>query len=114
MWSCLDSQAKYKPKGAEHFGDLVGSVIKNLSGKERLGAEEIAEAWQEAVGTAAAKHSIPVSFKKASLVVNVENSSWLYELTVQKKEIIKTLERELRGKKIKELRLRIGDIKEVK
>ena len=114
MWSCPDNQAKNKPRGAQHFSDLIGGVIKNLTSKERLGAEEIGAAWQEAVGQAAAKHSRPVSFNKASLVVNIESSSWLYELTVRKKEIIKTLERELKGKKIKELRFRIGDIKEAK
>lgn len=114
MWLCHDNQAEHKPKGAEHFGDLIGSVIKSLTGKERLSAEEIGAAWQEAVGQAAAKHSRPVSFKKESLVVNIESSSWLYELTVRKKEILKTLERELKPKKIKELRFRIGDIKEAK
>ena len=114
MWSCPDNQAKHKPKGVEHFSALIGSVIKNLTGKERLGAEEIGQAWEEAVGQAAAKHSRPVSFKKASLVVNIESSSWLYELTVRKKEIMKTLEIALKGKKINELRFRIGDIKEAK
>lgn len=110
MWSCPDSQAKGASGSAEHFSQLIGRVIEGLSGKERLGEEEIEKAWRKAAGGAAAKHSTPVSFKKASLVVNVASSSWLYELTVRKKEILKILEAELRGKKIKELRFRIGDI----
>lgn len=114
MWSCPDSQAKGGDKGAEHFSRLVGKVIEALSGKERLGEEEIASAWRKAAGDAAAGHSRPVSFKKASLVVNVASSGWLYELTVRKKEIMKALEAGLKGKKIKELRFRIGDIKDTK
>lgn len=113
MWSCPDSRDKARASGAESFGDLVGGVIKNLTGKERLGAEEIGSAWEAAAGNAA-KHSRPVSFKRDSLVVNVESSSWLYELTVNKKEIIKILEKNLKGKKVRELRFRIGDIKEYK
>ena len=99
---------------AEHFSQLIGKVIDALTGGERLGEEEIERAWRRAAGEAAARHSRPVSFKKASLVVNVASSSWLYELTVRKREIVKTLESELKGKKIKELRFRIGDIKEAK
>lgn len=114
MWSCPDSQAKGGNKGAEHFSRLVNKVIEELSGKERLGEEEIEAAWRRAAGEAAARHSKPVSFKKASLIVSVASSSWLYELTVRKKEIVKMLEAELKGKKIKELRFRIGDIKDTK
>lgn len=116
MSSCPDSQAKSKPKGAEHLSQLIGNAINNLSGKERLGEEEIERAWRAGAGGAAAKHSRPVSFKKGSLIVDVASSSWLYELTIRKAEILKTLERELKVKKIKELRFRIGDIsiKEIK
>ena len=114
MSLCPDSPAKGLPGRAEHFSQLIGRVIDALSGQERLGEEEIKAAWRRAAGEAPAKHSKPVSFKKGSLIVNVESSSWLYELTVRKKEIIKTLEAELKKKKIRELRFRIGDIKEAK
>ena len=88
---------------------MIGRVIGDLSGKERLGKEEIEDAWRAAAGDAAARHSKPVSFKKSSLVVNVANSSWLYELSVRKKELLSSLESRLKGKKIKEIRLRIGN-----
>lgn len=114
MWSCPDNQAKGASGSAEHFSQLVGKVIEGLSGKERVGEEEIERAWRKAAGPAAAKHSTPVSFKKASLIVNVASSSWLYELTVRKKAILKILEEELKGKKIKELRFRIGETRYAK
>jgi len=113
-WLCPDSQAEGNPKGAEHLSRLINKVVEGLSGGGRPGEEEIESAWRRAVGEAAAKYSRPVSLSKASLVVNVASSSWLYELTVRKKEIVKALEKELKGKKIKELRFRIGDIGEAK
>lgn len=97
------------PKG-NPLEKLLKNVIKDLSGKERFGEEEIVEAWEAAVGKAAAKHSKPVSFKKATIVVSVDRSGWLYELTVRKKEILGKLEERLKGKKIKDIRLRIGEI----
>ncbi|MBU0605507.1 MAG: DUF721 domain-containing protein [Candidatus Omnitrophica bacterium] len=111
MSSCPDNQAKKKPRSTEHFSQLIGKVIEALSGKERLGEEEIEGAWRKAAGEAAARQSRPVSFKKSVLIVNVASSSWLYELTTKKRDIIKVLEAALKGKKVKELRFRIGDIK---
>jgi len=110
MWPCPGSPADDDAPKANPLEKLLKGVIKDLSGKERFGEEEIVEAWEAAAGTAAAKHSKPVSFKNATVVVNVDRSGWLYELTVQKKEILKKLEARLKGKKIKDIRLRIGEI----
>jgi predicted nucleic acid-binding Zn ribbon protein len=110
MWPCPGSPAEDKA-ARNPLEKVLKDVIKDLSGKERFGEEEIAGAWEAAVGAAAAKHSRPVSFKKATVTVNVDRSGWLYELTVQKKEILKKLEERLGAKKIKDIRLRIGEIK---
>ncbi len=92
------------------LSDLVKKVIKGLGGKGRFTEEEMREAWEEAVGPDAARHSMPVSFKKSSVFVNVDRSSWLYELTIKKKEILKKLGEKLKGKQFKDIRFRIGDI----
>jgi hypothetical protein len=41
----------------------------------------------------------------------VDHSSWLYELTVGKKQILKKMEEALKSKKIKEITLRIGELR---
>ena len=91
--------------------DILKDVIKNIGPKGRLTEEEVAFLWGEAAGEKAARHSRPVAFKKAVLTVIVDGSSWLYELTTKKREIIKKLEGKFAGKTIKEIRLRIGEIK---
>jgi len=100
------------PPGSGPLGDILSGVIKRLGPKERLSEEDINDAWREAAGAGAAKHSRPVSFKKATIFVNVDRSSWLYELTVNKKEILKKLGESLKGRKIGDIRFRIGEIKE--
>lgn len=111
MWPCPGSPADDAAPAKNPLEKILKDVIRDLSGSQRFGEEEIAGVWAEAVGEAAAKHSKPVSFRKATVVVNVDASGWLYELTVRKKEILKKLDELLRGKKIRDIRLRIGEIK---
>ena len=68
--------------------DLVKSIIGNFAGKEKLTEEEIRSAWSLVVGEQAAKHSRPRSFVESRLIVHVDDSSWLYELTTRKKYIL--------------------------
>ena len=101
--------------GGQEDGPLSGLIkkaIKDLGAHGRLTEEEIRLAWRESVGDDAARHSRPVSFRKDSVFVNVDRSSWLYELTISKKEILAKLEELLKRKKFKDIRFRIGEIKD--
>ena len=91
--------------------DLVKRIIGNFAGKEKLTEEEIRSAWGLVVGEKAAKHSRPRSFAESKLIVHVDDSGWLYELTTQKKYILNNLSSKLKGKKLKDITFRIGDLK---
>ena len=86
----------------------VLSALKKKKGK--CGEEEIRKAWASVVGKKASQHTRPVALKRAQLIVNVDGSGWLYELTIKKKDIVKRLGEKLKTKRIKEIRLRIGEI----
>lgn len=92
------------------LAQILNKVIKDMAGPKRLTAEEIASAWKYAAGKAAAKHTKPVSIKKGQICINVDRSSWLYELTISKKKILEKLNGKLKKKKIKDIRFRIGEI----
>ena len=102
---------KRKKSDSGPIGNIVQDVIKTLSGKGRVSEEEINEAWRRAAGDKAARHTKPVSMKKSVLTVNVDGSGWLYELTIKKKELLGKLDGKIRGKKLKALRFRIGEIR---
>jgi len=91
--------------------DLVKSIIGGFAGKEKLTEEEILSKWSLVVGEKAAKHSRPRSFTDSRLIVHVDDSSWLYELTTRKKYILNNLSTELKGKKLKDITFRIGELK---
>jgi predicted nucleic acid-binding Zn ribbon protein len=92
------------------FGDILKKVVSIL-GKKKLTEEMLEDAWVKAAGDDAAGHTKCVGLKRAVLIVNVDVSSWLYELTTKKRDILAKMQESLEGKKIKEIRLRIGDIK---
>ena len=77
---------------------------------KRFTAEGMRAAWEKAAGRKASSHSAPVSLRRSTLVVNVDGSSWLYELTMKKGKILEKIKSELAGKKINQIRFRIGEI----
>ena len=97
-----------KPKTID---SILKDVIKKLSGKNRITAEEMARVWEQAAGERAAAHTKPVSIKKSVLTINVDDSGWLYELTIKKKDLLKKMEGKTGSKQLKGLRFRIGEIR---
>ena len=91
---------------------VLKNLIKELGKKDRLTEEDMMAAWTDVVGQQAAGHSRPVSFRRSRLVVNVDASGWLYDLTLKKKDIIIELAGKLKGRRLKDIRLRIGEIEE--
>jgi predicted nucleic acid-binding Zn ribbon protein len=91
--------------------DLVKGIIGNFGRKEKLSEEDIRSAWSLVVGEQAAKHSRPRSFAEARLIVHVDDSGWLYELTTRKKYILNSLSAELKGQKLKDITFRMGELK---
>lgn len=90
---------------------LLKNIISDLGSGGKLSNDDISEAWKSVVGRRAFEHARPVSIRKSVIIVNVDASSWLYELTTKKKEILKDLSKRLKNKKVVDIRFRIGDIR---
>jgi len=95
--------------------DVVNKVISDLSNnaskERRPSAEEIKKLWKKAVGKMASQRSRPVALKKGKLIVNVGDSSFLYNLTLRKREILNNLAKELENA-IQDIQFRIGETSE--
>ncbi len=90
--------------------DVIKSIINNLEKREKE-ENDLSRIWEKTVGEKAARHTKIAFFKAKRLVVNVSDSSWLYKLTIDKKNLMKNLNKNIKGrKKIKELQFRIGEI----
>ena len=103
----IDNKHKKKP---EKIDSVVKAIIKKLDSNSNPTSDRIIEAWIEIVGDKAGLHSKPVSLRKKKLIVNVNGSTWLYQLTLIKDELLKEMKKKFSGEKIKEIQFRIGDI----
>lgn len=94
--------------------ELIGRVLKNVVEQLRKNAvfeeDEIAKAWNKAVGKKIKLHTKPTRLTGTSLMVNVESSSWLFELqTKHKSEILKKLKSYLGENRVKDVKFKIGE-----
>ena len=89
--------------------DITKSVIKDLTKKKQTKADRVRTAWKRSVAKRFYKHTQPASFRRKRLVIDVDSSSWLYELTIHKEKIKARLKRELKDD-FKEVRFRIGQL----
>jgi predicted nucleic acid-binding Zn ribbon protein len=95
------------------IGRILDSLIRKLEQTNIKKGTAVTSAFFSAVGDEAIKHTRPVSFKKGILMVIVENSPWLYKLTIEKRNIIEKFNKEYTGrKKATDIRYRIGSIEE--
>lgn len=86
--------------------DVIEQLKKNIVFEEG----EITEAWNKSVSKKIKLHTRPIRLKDSSLIVNVESSSWLFELqTKHKNKILKKLKGCLGEDKIKDIKLKIGE-----
>ncbi|MDP3789495.1 MAG: DUF721 domain-containing protein [Candidatus Omnitrophota bacterium] len=98
---------KRKP---EHIDGVIRSIIEGMHKDRRPTSETVEAAWKEIAGGKAALHAKPVSLRKKRLIVNVDGSSWLYELTLKKDSLLGGLKNKLGEDQIKELQFRIGEL----
>jgi predicted nucleic acid-binding Zn ribbon protein len=98
---------KRKP---ERIETIVKSIIEGLDRQSNPTSDEIGSIWKEVAGKKAFIHAKPASLRKKRLVINVDGSGWLYELTLRKKELLAGLKNRLGKDKIKELQFRIGEL----
>ena len=87
--------------------DIVKAIIKNTFDKQEESKENLEAAWEQAAGKNATAHTKLTAFKKNILTIEVNNSSWMYQLNIKKTKIEKMISERL--KKPIQIKLRVGE-----
>ena len=100
-----------KRKDTRHVKGIVDSLLRKWEGGALKKGNAVWSAWSAAAGDGEKEHARPVSLKNGILMVIVENSSWLYKLTMEKKNILEKFNEKYEGrKKAKDIRFRVGSL----
>jgi predicted nucleic acid-binding Zn ribbon protein len=98
-------------KDTRHVRGIVDSLLRKWESGTLKKGNAVWSAWSAAVTEEDRGHARPVSLKNGTLMVIAENSSWLYKLTMEKKNILEKFNANYEGrKKAKDIRFRIGDL----
>nr|MBU1327912.1 DUF721 domain-containing protein [Candidatus Omnitrophota bacterium] len=99
-----------KGKRPVDIRNIISQVIKKLDTKTHGQRGEIVQAWQDAIESKAIAHTKPVAIKKNILTIEVDSSTWLYMLSLKKKNTLLKMQKTLGKEKIKDIRFRMGEI----
>ena len=97
-------------KRPEDIRGILNKVIEKIEKQGPGKKEKILQAWQGVAGEKASGHTRPVNIRRNVLTIEVDSSTWLYELSLKKRSILKDIKKELTQYKIKDIRFRMGDI----
>jgi len=98
-----------KRKNLEHFGDaLTGSKRGGLA--KNLRRYEPWRCWADIVGPSLAAHTSPAGWRGATLIINVEHSTWMQELQFMKRDLIAKISESCPNTKLTDVKFQIGTI----
>ncbi len=96
-------------KDAVSIGNVVSNLIRRFGLGDKQWLMELSEEWPNIVGEAIAKHTKPGRFMEKKLVVFVDSSIWLSELSrYGRDEILAKIQKRFGQDKITELALQLN------
>ncbi len=78
--------------------------------QSRLYEYRIFSEWERAVGQAIARHARPASLRGSRLMLVVDSTAWMQQLSLMKPEIKEKLNANLGRESVREITLRIGEV----
>lgn len=91
------------------IAELVRSVFGQIEKGKIFSREEVTGRWKEIVGTAALKHTSPITLRKGVLTVAVDSSVWMQEMRMRHRKCLKALQSTFGKDKISKLHFKIGE-----
>ena len=94
----------------EKLSDVLGRMLQTSALGHDIEHMEIYAAWLNVAGSEVARHTRVVGVRGNSLIVEVDSSPWLYELSVFRKTgLLSSLRSNLKKTRIVDIEFRIAD-----
>ncbi len=98
------------PKKVKKLSSILDEILKARGMGSRLKESRVFGRWEKIVGAVIARHAQPQSVRGKKLSVQVDNSSWMQQLSLLKPELIEKVNRALGGGAIQDITLRLGEV----
>ena len=89
-----------KTNSLHSIGDILGKLVSKAKWNLKLKQYSLWKEWDSIVGTRLAGHAQPLRWNGATLVVGVNDLSWLQELRMMESEIIEKIRQQMPDLKI--------------
>ena len=88
----------------QHISGAIKHFLKKTGLEKAVAQQNALEVWSTVVGKNVAKNASAESIEHGILLVRVTTPAWRQELQFQKREIINSINKELRQKIIKDIK----------
>lgn len=93
-------------------GDIIPAVLERAGVDESFRRHMALMYWDDVVGEKIARKARPRELEGKTLLVNVESSAWVHELTYLKNDILRELNQRVGGGAIDRIVFLIGEVAE--
>ena len=90
--------------------NVLANTTKKLKLTQNLILYRTFNKWAEIAGKQVAEHARPERWQRGTLIIRVESSSWMQELSFLKKEIVARLQKYLPDITVKTVRFEVGEL----
>ena len=93
----------------EHIKNVIKDIISRIKEKEsKKKIVKIREYIAKTLGEQGREHVEVSGLRRGSLYISVANAAWLQELSLMKQDLVDSINKELKGDFVKEIRIRLG------
>lgn len=89
---------------------MLDGQLRRLNLQDKTRERQIIREWPGVAGVRTAEHARPVRYSEWTLVVRVDSSVWMQELTYHKSRYAEELNRRLGAYLVREVRLELGEL----
>ncbi len=101
---------KRKNKKPIHISGILETMLKTQFQESDLKLTKLWDIWEDIVGQTIAQNAKVSAFKEKLLIVEVSDSTWLYQLQFLKEDMKQKINQALGKDAIEEIKFKVGDI----
>ncbi len=93
---------------------LLEKLLKRVDPYKKIPEHRVFLVWEECVGQTIANNAKPHDIDRGVLLVHVRTPAWSQQLSMNRAELKKKLNKKLGRSVIKDIRFRLGEVKDIK